>query len=148
MKIRTIIGIAAVVVLGLVAAAVIYLMSIDVNQYRGLIAEKATSITGRKLTLAGPISLAVGLSPAVVINDARLANARWGTRPDMIKLKRIEVEVKLIPLIFGDIRVKRLILIEPDIWLETDKKGRGNWELDSGKTKKERRKIHRIAEKG
>ena len=54
----------------------------------------------------------------------------------MVRLKVLEIEVKLFPLLFGNIQVKRLILVEPDILLETDRKGRGNWELDFGKEKK------------
>lgn len=133
MRIRTYIGIAVLLIVCIIAAGLIYVMSIDVDQYRGFIAEKASAATGRKLTLEGPIKLALGLSPGVVLNGVQLANADWGSRPEMVKLKKLEVQIRLLPLIFGDIQVKRLVLIEPDIWLERDAKGRANWELAPSK---------------
>ncbi|MEE8515262.1 MAG: AsmA family protein, partial [Alphaproteobacteria bacterium] len=45
-----------------------------------------------------------------------------------------EVRVRLLPLLFGDIEIERLILIEPDILLETDRKGRGNWNFEQNAT--------------
>jgi hypothetical protein len=45
----------------------------------------------------------------------------------MLTLRRFEVELQLFPLLFGDMQINRLILVEPDIFLETDAKGVGNW---------------------
>jgi uncharacterized protein involved in outer membrane biogenesis len=136
MKIRMLAGIGGAIVVVLLVVVAIVVATIDVNQYRGAIAEKASALTGRKLTLAGPIKLTLGFSPAIVLEDVRFANARWGSRPDMVRFKRLEAQVKLFPLIFGGIQVKRLILVEPDIFLETNRSGQGNWVLDLGGEKR------------
>ena len=120
------IGIVVVIVV-VIGGAFILISSVDVNEYRGLIAEEAEKATGRKLTIAGQAELNVSLSPSVSVSDLTFANAGWGSRPEMLKLKSFSAEVALMPLIFGDVEVKRLVLSGLDVLLETDKKGQGNW---------------------
>jgi hypothetical protein len=115
------------VLVALVVAVAVVVKSIDVNAYKPLIAERAKAATGRDLTIRGNLDLHIGFSPAVVVKDVSFANAPWGSRPEMVKLAQFEVEVALLPLIFRQIQIKRLILVQPDILLETDAKGAGNW---------------------
>ena len=63
------------------------------------------------------------------MEDAHLENVSWGSRPELVKIKRLELQVALLPLIRGDIDVRRFILVEPDILLERDKSGRWNMGL-------------------
>lgn len=133
MKIIKISGI-VVIVLGLLfGAALVAVSFIDINQYKGLIAEQVKEATGRELVLEGDLELKISLSPTVVVQSARFANAAWGSRPDMLTVSRLEAEIKLIPLIRNEFQVKRFVLIEPDIILETNKDGLGNWELSATK---------------
>ncbi|HYL81747.1 MAG TPA: AsmA family protein, partial [Candidatus Acidoferrum sp.] len=129
MRLKTILMIAAGVILVIIVGVVLALRSFDINKYKGLIAEQAKAATGRELKIGGNLSLAIGFSPAVVVEDVSFANAPWGSRPEMLKVRRFEVEVALVPLIFRDIRIKRFVLVQPDILLETDAKGDGNWSL-------------------
>ena len=127
MRLKTVLlGVVGLIIV-LIVAVVVVLKSIDVNKYKPLIAEQVKAATGRELTIRGNLDLHIGFSPAVVVHDVSFANAPWGSRPEMVKLGRFEVEVALLPLIFRQIQVKRLILVQPDILLETDAKGTGNW---------------------
>jgi uncharacterized protein involved in outer membrane biogenesis len=130
MRLKTILMAAAGVVLLLGVAAAVALRSLDVNRYKGLIAGQVKAATGRELRLGGNLDLKIGLSPAVTAQDVSFANAPWGSRPEMMKLRRLELEVALLPLLFRDLRVKRLVLVQPDILLETNARGIGNWSLD------------------
>ena len=112
----------------LVAAGAAVLYSIDVNSYRDEIAAEFRKATGRDLVIGGDMDLSISLSPAVVVERAAIANAHWGSRPHMVALERVEAEVELLPLLAGDIRVTRLILVEPDILLETNSDGLSNWQ--------------------
>lgn len=129
MRLRTIAIATAVVVVGLIVAAVVVISTMDFNQYRGTIAEQVKQSTGRDLVIKGDLKLAIGLSPAVAVNDVTFANAPWGTKPHMAKINRFEAQVDLLPLLFGKINVKRIVLNDATILLETDKDGRGNWEF-------------------
>ena len=126
---KTILWIAGILV-GLLLAAVIalyvVLTSYDFNSLKPRIEEAALEATGRKLVLGGDINLNIGLSPALVVEDVRFANAEWGSKENMASIERFEVQVALLPLISGDVEVKRLVAIRPDILVETSSKGQSN----------------------
>ncbi len=129
MRLRTIVVAVAAVLAAAVTTVVVILLNIDINQYRGLITEKTREATGRTLTIKGELKLVLGLSPALAVNDVTFANASWGSRPNMVEAKRLEVQVALLPLLRGTIHVNKLVILESDILLETDAQGRGNWEF-------------------
>ena len=129
MRVSTILKWVSVLIVALVVVAIAIVYSIDVNSYRGEIMAEFKKATGRDLTIGGEIDLSISLSPAVVIEEVSIANADWGSRPQMVTLKRAEAQVELLPLITGAIRVTKLVLVEPDILLETNAQGVPNWEF-------------------
>jgi uncharacterized protein involved in outer membrane biogenesis len=118
----------------IVGGAVALVMSIDFNQYKGLIAAQVEQATGRKLEIGGNFKLALSLTPSVAVDNLSFANAPGGSRPEMLMLKRLEVQMQLLPLLSRQIKVDRLVLDGADILLETDKSGRGNWVVGAGST--------------
>ena len=129
MRWKWILGISAALILAVVVIVYIVLSSYDFNNLKPTITEAVRDATGRKLTLGGDIELKIGLIPVLVVEDVRFQNASWGSRPDLAKIKRFELQVRLLPLITGDIRIRRLVAIEPDILIETDKSGKSNLEF-------------------
>lgn len=127
MRLRTVLVVIVAVVIALVATVAAIIMSIDFNQYRPVIAQQVKNATGRDLNLAGELDVALSLVPTVRVGNVTFANAPWGSRPEMVKVERLEVEMELLPLIGGDIRVKRIVLVGADILLETDANGTPNW---------------------
>jgi uncharacterized protein involved in outer membrane biogenesis len=123
---HVLIGLAGLVVV-VVGGAIIAVKSIDFNQYRSTIADQVKQATGRELKIAGDLKVGISLTPTVAVDDVSFANAAWGSRPEMATVKRFEAEMELLPLISGNIRVKRVVLKGADILLETDSKGQGNW---------------------
>jgi uncharacterized protein involved in outer membrane biogenesis len=121
-----IVGLVVVVVGG----AYIYLTTLDLEEVRGLVQAEAKKATGRDLVLAGDLDLGISFTPSVGIGDVSFANADWGSRAEMLKVERLEVEVELMPLFSGDIQINRFVLSGADILLETDAEGRANWEFD------------------
>ncbi len=137
MKIKWIVTGLVALVVAVVVAGVAILSTMDFEELRGVIEAEAKEATGRELKIAGPIDLKISLTPAIAVEDVRFANAAWGSRADMISIRRFELEVALLPLLSGDIQVKRLVVVQPDILLETDKEGRGNWEMTAPAEKAE-----------
>lgn len=131
MRIRSYLKIAAVLGAGFAVSLIAVAKSIDVNHYRGWIAGQVKVATGRDMAIKGDITLklSLSLSPSVVAQDVTFANARGGSRADMVSVKRIEAEIDLLPLLASQVRINRLALVEPNILIETDAKGRGNWEF-------------------
>jgi len=126
-----ILSVLVVLLIAGLAAGIAILKSIDFNEYRGLIAQMAKEQTGRDLTISGSLNLELSLNPAVAVEGVTFANASWGTRKEMASLKRLAAEVELLPLLSGDIRIKRVVLEGLDLLLETDAKGRANWEISA-----------------
>ncbi len=124
MRWKRIVGVAAFLFIAMIVAAYVILSTYDYNKFKPRIAKIVEDATGRALTLAGDIDLEVGLSPTLVVEDVSFQNATWGSRPELAKLKRFEIQIALLPLILKRIIVKRIILVSPDILVETDSSGK------------------------
>jgi len=111
----------------LLVGIVVVLKSMDFNAYRDQISEEVRKATGRQFSIDGDLDLALSLNPALAVNEVRLGNAPWGMRQDMVRIGRLEAQVALLPLLFGNIQVQRLVLIDADVMLETHFMGKGNW---------------------
>ena len=130
MRWKWILGISLAVIVALIVAAYIVIASYDFNKFKPLIADLAKSNTGRELTLGGDIELGLSLFPTLIVNDVRFQNASWGSRPQMVQFKRLEVQIALIPILRGNVHVSRLTVVNPEILIEIDKSGKSNLEFD------------------
>jgi AsmA family protein len=119
-------GVTTLIVLAVVGVVVLA-RTIDVDRYVRLAAEEVKRATGRELQIRGKVGVSVFPELEIVAEDVSLANAPWGSRSEMVRVKRIEGAFALLPLLRREIDLTRLELIEPDVLLETDPKGVGNW---------------------
>ena len=126
-KLKIVASVIVVVVVALGVGIIATLNAIDLNTYRDTIAAEIEAATGRKLTIGGEFSLAIGWKPSIVVEGVALANAEGGSRADMATVERLEATVDLLPMLSGDIVIERLVVIGADVLLETDRNGRGNW---------------------
>lgn len=124
MRLSTMLKGAAVIGVALVIAMIAAVKAIDFNKYKDFLAQQVLEATGRQLTIAGTLELKPGLVPMVIAHGVSLANLPGGSRPEMIKVERIEAEIALLPLLKREIRVQRLVLNAPHILLEN-----GNWHM-------------------
>jgi uncharacterized protein involved in outer membrane biogenesis len=118
-----------------VAAVYVLLSSYQFNDLKPRIVQAAKDATGRELKLSGDIQLKVGLTPSLVVDQVSFQNAPWGSRPELATVKRIEVQVALVPLLSKKIVVRRLILEGVDVLIETDKSGKSNLAFKTGENK-------------
>ena len=87
--------------------------------------------SGRDLTISGPVSLTFFPSIGLKAEQVSLSNADWACDPQMLSLKQVELDIKLLPLFakrveIGSISVHGLIL-----HLQSNKAGQDNWDLSS-----------------
>ncbi|MDB5411489.1 MAG: AsmA family protein [Rhodospirillales bacterium] len=117
------------VVVLLVAAAVVILVSIDL---RPVIERTVSHNLDRRLTMA---SLKIGWrNPlSVEVGDLRLANAPWGSQPDMIHIASLTARVDLWSLLHGVMRFESLRVEKPVVLLERNSEGVGNWHFTDSK---------------
>lgn len=120
------IGLVAVVVLAVGGIAALVL-TLDPNTLKPRIEAAVEQATGRQLTLAGPIGFSTSLVPTIVVQDVSLSNIEGGSRPAMLHVGRVELQLALIPLLSQQVDIRSLRLVDPDILLETDREGHPNW---------------------
>jgi uncharacterized protein involved in outer membrane biogenesis len=118
-------GVLFILVAGAIAAAWIYVTSDD---FRGRLEDHASTLSGRKTTIAD-IAIDWGWTPHVHLSGVQLANARWAKEPHMLKAERIDFEIRLWPLLKGDLVLPSLVLRKPEIVIEKGDRDRLNWEL-------------------
>ena len=99
----------------------------DRERITGLVAAEVRKATGRQIHFDGPISFRLLPSLALTLERTRLANADWGTRPNMVEARRLDLEVALRPLLSKRLEIRRAVLDGVTLWLETGADGRQNW---------------------
>jgi uncharacterized protein involved in outer membrane biogenesis len=114
----------ALLLIILIAGAV-YLSS-HLDQFKQLAINQVEEATGRKLVI-GEAEMALSIKPTIKIKDVSLENAKWGTRPQMVKASSLIVRINLLSLLLGEIHFDEIRLIAPDVYLETNVQGQGNW---------------------
>jgi len=90
----------------------------------------------RKVEIDGSFSLDLGLEPTLVVTDLWIGNATWAEKPEMVRVKHVEVQVALKPLLSGIVQVPRLVVEGLTLDLETGPDGAGNWEIASSEDEK------------
>ena len=124
----TLFGFAGLVIL-VIAAGAVFVATFDVNGYKPRIIAAVEQATGRTLALNGPIGLKLSLQPTIEARDVAFANPPGFSRPQMVTLERLDLQVALLPLLSKRVEVDRLVLVRPDIRLETDTQGHPNWQM-------------------
>ena len=70
-----------------------------------------------------------GFTSHVHLNGVQFANAEWAKEPHMLKAEQVDFEIRLLPLLKGDLVLPSLVLRKPEIVIEKGDKDRLNWEL-------------------
>lgn len=124
------VGIVVVVlVVVVIGAAFILPAVVPLEDYKEDISAQVEQATGRKLKIAGDISLSVLPTLEIEVDGVSLANAKGAQNPNMLELKKLQVKLAIFPLISREIVVDRFVLVDPVINLEIDKNGRPNWDM-------------------
>ena len=90
---------------------------------------QATQQTGLDIT-TGSIKLQILPTPRLVIYDAVVGNKKGTQHLHMLRVKTADVVVSLSSLVVGKVIVDKVILDNPEINLEKDLNGKGNWEIE------------------
>lgn len=121
------IAIAGVVTLLIVLAlAVIFL--VNPNDYRGEIEHAVTAQTGRKLAIEGDLKLAFFPWIGLQADKVRLADAPGFGKAPFFQASHVQLAVKVLPLLQGNLVVNTITLEHPQIHLIRNEKGQGNWQ--------------------
>jgi AsmA protein len=119
-----------VLVMGILLAVPFF---IDVNDYKPQITKAVEDATGRALQI-GEIKASLFPWVGVRLDNVRLANRAGFSDRDFLKVESLNVQLDLLPLFSKQIEVKRFTLDAPELFLERNVEGEGNWEDLTGST--------------
>jgi len=110
-----------------VLALLIVPFFLNVDDYKVEIEQKVEDATGRALKIGG---LQASLFPwvGVTLDDVTFANRAGFTQKDFLKVKHLDVQVALLPLLSKQLEIKRFELDAPEVFLEKNAHGENNWE--------------------
>ena len=120
-----------VVLLFLAVLALPYFINVD--SYRGTIADAIAKQTGRKVTL-GPIHARLFPGAGVTVSELHIGNPAGFPTGDLVGADEIRVNVALAPLLHGVIHVNSVDLVRPKLILLTDSRGKNNYTFAASDT--------------
>ncbi|MDQ6962361.1 MAG: AsmA family protein [Mariprofundaceae bacterium] len=99
----------------------------DVDDYRHDIVKIIEDKTGRDVDIKG---MKISLFPwvGVQLDDVRMGNAQGFEQKDFVFAKYIDVQLALLPLLSGEVSIKRFVLDSPKILLQRKTNGESNWQ--------------------
>jgi uncharacterized protein involved in outer membrane biogenesis len=124
-----ILGWTAGVFLGLLLIALGTIYFVATSDYlRGQLEGRAGDLTGRKTQIA-KVAVQWGLTTSVKLEGIEVANAEWGKAPYMLKVDEVDFDIRLWPLLGGNVVLPRLVLRKPEIQVERGDKEQLNWSM-------------------
>ena len=129
---KKIIAVTAILLAVVLLAVFWWVSRFDFNRLKPIITQQVRSAIAREITIEGDIRLKIGLAPTLIAGPVKLRNADWGSRPDMLTVDEVELQIGLLALLSKKIVFKRLVLVKPDVWVEQNADGtKSNWEFDT-----------------
>ena len=104
---------------------------VDWSRYRPSIENFGSQLVGRKLTVAGPISVRLFPWPKLSLQDVKMASLPGSASPDFLTVERVDIKMALAGLLNGTIFVEAVDLTRPNIVFERLASGQGNWRIET-----------------
>ncbi len=128
-------------IIALILALYAFLSFYDFNNFKPAIAGVVKDAIGRELTISGNVEFELGIRPTLVVENVSLQNASWSSTPDLAQVKRLEVQIAVLPLIIGKFDFAHLVLVEPAVIVEFNSSGTSNFSFDTSSEEKDESAI-------
>jgi len=126
----------------LLVALVLFIALFDWNAARGPIGRFASARMHREVVLSGPLQTHLwSLKPSATIRGLRVGNPAWAGSGQTATVERLLVQIKLLPLLRGQLVLLQLEADKPQLDLRRDAEGRTTWDFSGGKAKDEPLKM-------
>ena len=128
-------------------AAILLLIALwDWNWFKGPVERVVQAKTGRALQI-GNLDVDLGRVTTIRADSVTFANAEWAKQPKMASADRVEIDVRVWPLLRGSVQLPEIRLTRPDALLQTAPKAdqAGNWDFmgeSSGGEPLQLRRLH------
>ena len=105
-----------------------YLQFADLNRFKPQISQRLSIYLNRSVVIDGAFD--VKLIPlSISLTDTNIANATWGSKPDMLSVHQVDLQLGLLALISGELLIHKFVLDDVQILVELNEQGDNNWRL-------------------
>ena len=127
-------------VLGALLVLILVVLSLfDWNRFKHPIERIASTRAGRSVSISGNLDVHIwSLTPTVILHGLILGEPPWEKSRPMATVDKVEIHLKLLPLLKGEVILPRVALFKPDVYLHQDKGGRANWTFENNAPTNER----------
>ncbi len=119
--------IAPAVLVVLVGGALVAPSFVDWDKYKPQAIQQIKLATGYNVALNGDLGLSILPSPRIFIENVDVAAPAGSVEEHLVRVKRLDVNLAIGPLLGGKVDFSSVSLVEPDIALEVLADGKGNW---------------------
>jgi len=123
--IRILFAVLITVVMGLV----VLVMILPGEKIAAIAADQVKAKTGRNLTFEGDVGFSWFPTIGISTGKVTFSNADWSRNGPMFSAQKASIGVDVLAALSGDIRIKKIELVSPDILLEQTTDGQANWQL-------------------
>ena len=116
----------------LASAAVAALFLVDPSTYRNQIERQVSAALGKTFKVVGPIHLEKSLRPQILLDNVTIANPQWAVQPYFAAAKRVGVQVALMDLLRGELRILDLAFDGVTLSIEENPSGGNNYTFATG----------------
>ncbi|MFI5447197.1 AsmA family protein [Polaromonas sp. UC242_47] len=96
---------------------------------RGPVNRYVSERTGRHFEITRRLDVKLGLTSRVMADGIEFANPAWARDPYLVKAEAAELDIKLWPLLRGQVELPRVSLRQPVFGLQMQADGRRTWAL-------------------
>lgn len=126
----------AIVLGGIVLSLVLTIALLDWNALREPVARYVSEKTDRAVRIDGDLEVdLLTLTPQITVSGLKIGNPQWAGEGLMADVGYATAEIKLLPLLKGEVILPRLMIADSDLKLLADESGRANWQFGRAEPK-------------
>lgn len=123
-KIKKVLFILGGCVVALVLATVIFVLTFNINSYKPRIEAAASGAIGMTVSISGNIKLTLFPHAGVSLEDIQITNRD----AEVASIKKVEAGIKLLPLLWREVHIQQVGLINSTFFITKDRTGHFNFE--------------------
>jgi uncharacterized protein involved in outer membrane biogenesis len=124
------------IVAGLLVAILLTLYFVDWNQFRGPIGRYLSDRYAREVRIDGNLHVKLfSRQPRIDVGGLYIGNPGWVGRAQGATIAHARVELRLFPLLRGDVILPIVQIDRPDVLVVRDENGRTNWDGEGSSDK-------------
>jgi uncharacterized protein (TIGR02099 family) len=113
----------AVIAVCIVALAFKFWLMPNISSYEGMLEDQAGKALGQPVEIGALEADWSGLNPRVILRDVQMRAPAGSNQPPPLRLPRVEASLSWLSLALFDLRLARLHLEQPQLFMQRDKAG-------------------------